>query len=47
MIIVEVSWLILGVVWLFEYYMAVDPGEAREVMLGKYYSLSYYKIEKY
>lgn len=34
MIIVEVTWLILGVVWLVEYYMAVQVGEAREIMLG-------------
>ncbi|XP_031627967.1 sn1-specific diacylglycerol lipase alpha isoform X2 [Contarinia nasturtii] len=34
MIIVDVTWLTLGVVWLLNYYMSVQIGEAREIMLG-------------
>lgn len=35
MIIVEVAWLALGVVWLVNFYMTVHASEAREIMLGK------------
>lgn len=36
MIIVDVAWLTLGVYWLINFYMTVQIGEAREIMLGKY-----------
>lgn len=36
MIIVDVAWLTLGVYWLIKFYMTVQIGEAREIMLGKY-----------
>lgn len=35
MIIVDVAWLTMGVMWLVKYYMTVQIGEAREIMLGK------------
>lgn len=34
MIMVDVTWLTLGVWWLFSFYMTVQIGEAREIMLG-------------
>lgn len=35
MMLLDIGWLSLGVVWLYKFYMIVDIGEAREIMLGK------------
>lgn len=35
MMLLDIAWLSLGVVWLYKFYMIVDIGEAREIMLGK------------
>lgn len=35
MMVLDIAWLSLGIVWLYKFYMNVDIGEAREIMLGK------------
>lgn len=37
--VIDIAWLSLGVVWLIKFYMTVETGEAREIMLGKWISL--------
>lgn len=41
MIIIDVTWLTIGIVWLVKFYMSVHIGEAREIMLGKCAKLYY------
>lgn len=41
MIIIDVTWLTMGIVWLVKFYISVHIGEAREIMLGKCAKLYY------
>lgn len=34
LMLLDVGWLSLGVVWLYKFYATVDIGEAKEIMLG-------------
>lgn len=46
MIIIDVTWLTMGIVWLVKFYMSVHIGEAREIMLGKCAKLYYTRCNK-
>lgn len=47
MMVIDISWLTLGVVWLIKFYMSVQIGEAREIMLGKRNVILYFCLNTY